>query len=147
MECLQKFLETLKTLSRLTVESLRLTSEGLTVGQNNSLTLLSIKSSIRFNLKLLIDVSYYARVRCSRVFFQITAVLSLSEVGIVTISSQTKAVYRRILMTMENRSALRKHMLCDRQSVPLIDIKQTNTGDKTQNWRKLIGSNSAASSF
>ena len=107
----------------------------------------SIKSSIFFNLKLLIDVSSYARVRCSWVLFQITAVLSLSEVGIVTISSQTKAVYRRILMTMENRSALRKHMLCDRQSVPLIDIKQTNTEDKTENRRRLRGSNIAASSF
>ena len=40
-------------------------------------------------------------------------------------------------MTMENRSALRKHMLCDRQSVPVIDIKQTNTEDKTENWRRL----------
>ena len=36
--------------------------------------------------------------------------------------SQTKAVYRGILMTMENSTTLRKHMFCDRQ----LNRHQTN---------------------
>ena len=70
----------------------------------------------------LIVLSSHLRVRCSWVF-QITAVLPIWAGYSPDLSrSQTKAVYRGILMTMENTTTLRKHMFSHRQ----LNRHQTN---------------------
>ena len=95
-----------KTLRRLTLESLSWTSEGLAAAVYFTYVL-SFHHLSKWNW--LIGFPCKSQSQMQLVLSNYS--LPLSEPGIVEICRQTKAVYRRILMTMEN--TLRKHMFCD----------------------------------